>query len=114
MIIILPAIWASFTCHLLWFVTSAKRNVPITLGDAKTLWKFTRKILNAPATNGALSRVKVGKYLALNASADTNTHKGGRYYLAVLETSIETIEAKRPFQLHPTNQLYFNERFACI
>ena len=43
LIIILPVIWASFTCYLLWFVTSAKRSVPITLEDAKTLWKIHKK-----------------------------------------------------------------------
>ena len=75
------------------------------LTTQKRYGKFTRKILNAPATNGALSRVKVGKYLALNASADTNTRKGSRYYPAVLEPVIETMEVKRPFQLHPINQL---------
>ena len=42
-IIILPVIWASFACYFLWFATSAKRNVPITLDDAKTLWKIHRK-----------------------------------------------------------------------
>jgi hypothetical protein len=84
------------------------------LTTQKRYGKFTRKLLDAPAINGALYRVKVGKYLVLNASADTNTRKGGRYCPAVPETSIATIEVKRPFQLQPTNQLYFNERFACI
>ena len=80
----------------------------------KLYGKFTRKALNAPVTNGALYRVKAGKYLALNASADTNTRKGDRYYPAVLETVGEAMEVKLPFQLHPINQLYLNERFACI
>ena len=71
----------------------------------KRYGKFTGKLLNAPVTNGALYRVKAGKYLALNASADTNTRKGGRYYPAVLETVVEAMEVKLPFQLHPTNQL---------
>jgi len=42
-IIILPVIWASFACCLLWYVTSAKRHVPITFNDAKTLWKIHKK-----------------------------------------------------------------------
>ena len=34
---------ASFSCYLVWYVTSAKRNAPITLDDAKTLWKIHKK-----------------------------------------------------------------------
>jgi hypothetical protein len=75
------------------------------LTTQKLYGKFTRKALNAPVTNGASYRAKAGKYLALNASADTNTRKGGRYYPAVLEPVVETMEVKRPFQLHPINQL---------
>ena len=71
----------------------------------KLCGKFTRKALDALVTNGALYRAKAGKYQALNVSADTNTRKGGRYYPAVLEPVIETMEVKRPFQLHPINQL---------
>jgi hypothetical protein len=84
------------------------------LTTQKHYGKFTRKPQDAPVTNGALYHVKAGKYLVLNASADTNTPKGGRYCPAVLETSIETIDVKRPFQLHPTNQFYLNERCAGI
>jgi hypothetical protein len=80
----------------------------------KLYGKFTRKALNAPATNGALYRAKAGKYLALNASADTNTRKGGRYCLAVLEPVVETTEVKLPFQLHLSDQVYFNEGSAHI
>jgi len=73
----------------------------------KRYGKFTRKALDALVTNGALYRAKAGKYLALNASADTNTRKGDHYYLAVLEPVVETIEVKLPFQLHPTELALF-------
>lgn len=46
LIIILSAIWASFTCYLIWYVTVAKHNVPITRDDAKTLWKIHKKTSN--------------------------------------------------------------------
>ena len=42
-LIILAAIWVSFTGYAIWYVTSAKRNVPITFDDAKTLWKIHKK-----------------------------------------------------------------------
>jgi hypothetical protein len=70
----------------------------------KRYGKFTRKALDALVTNGALYRAKAGKYQALNANADTNTRKSDRYYPAVQETAVETIEVKLHFQLHPTNQ----------
>ena len=44
--IILPAIWASFACCLLWFVTSAKRSVSITFDDTKALWRIHKKATN--------------------------------------------------------------------
>jgi hypothetical protein len=81
----------------------------------KRYGKFIKKILNASVINGALYRAKAGKYLALNANVAINTRKGDRYYLAVLEPVIETIEIKLPFQLHPTeSKLYFNENSAHI
>ena len=80
----------------------------------KLYGKFIRKILNAPATNGVLYRVKAGKYLALNANVDINTRKGGHYYPAVLELVIETIEVKLLFQLHPTESALFSMRVMLI
>jgi hypothetical protein len=44
--IILPTIWASFAGYLIWYVTSANRNVTITLEDAKTLWKIHKNSAN--------------------------------------------------------------------
>ena len=41
--IILAAIWVSFTGYAVWYLTSAKRNVPITFDEAKTLWKIHKK-----------------------------------------------------------------------
>jgi hypothetical protein len=46
LIIILPAIWISFTSYLVWYLTSAKRNVAITFEDAKALWQIHRKTAN--------------------------------------------------------------------
>jgi len=47
-LILLAAIWASFTGYAVWYVTSAKRNVPITFDDAKTLWKIHKKNTKCP------------------------------------------------------------------
>ncbi len=47
-ILIIPAFWASFAACLVWFISSAKRNVPITINDAKTLWKIHKKSANCP------------------------------------------------------------------
>ncbi|MBT0158433.1 hypothetical protein G4O51_00430 [Candidatus Bathyarchaeota archaeon A05DMB-2] len=44
--IILPTVWASFAGYLIWYVTSAKRNVTITLEDANTLWKIHKNSSN--------------------------------------------------------------------
>ncbi|HLE74569.1 MAG TPA: hypothetical protein VI864_00795 [Candidatus Bathyarchaeia archaeon] len=44
--IILATAWASFTGYLLWYVTSAKRNVPITVSDAEILWRLHKKSTN--------------------------------------------------------------------
>jgi len=41
--IILATAWAAFTGYLLWYVTSAKCNVPITVNDAEILWKLHKK-----------------------------------------------------------------------
>jgi hypothetical protein len=43
LIIILPAIWVLFASYLVWYVTSAKRNVAITFNDAKALWHIHKK-----------------------------------------------------------------------
>jgi hypothetical protein len=43
LIIIIPAIWALFASYLVWYATSAKRNVPITFDDAKALWHIHKK-----------------------------------------------------------------------
>src|SRR3990170_2654206 len=41
--IVLPTLWVSFTCYLVWYATSAKRTEPITIDDAKMLWKIHKK-----------------------------------------------------------------------
>jgi hypothetical protein len=43
----------------------------------KRYGKFTRKMPDAPATNGTPFQVKAAKSLASNASADTSTIKNG-------------------------------------
>jgi hypothetical protein len=44
--IILATAWTSFAGYLLWYVTSAKRNVSITVNDAEILWKLHKKSTN--------------------------------------------------------------------
>jgi hypothetical protein len=41
--IIVTAVWACFSAYLLWFITAVKRNEPITVDEAKTLWRIHKK-----------------------------------------------------------------------
>src|SRR4030067_3343160 len=41
--IVVTAVWACFSAYLLWYVTSVKRNEPITVDEAKTLWKIHKE-----------------------------------------------------------------------
>jgi len=42
-LIYLPAIWAIFMGYLLWYMISVKRSEPITIEEAKMLWKIHKK-----------------------------------------------------------------------
>lgn len=44
--ILLAATWVSFSGYIIWYVTSAKRTVPITSEDAKALWKIHKNSAN--------------------------------------------------------------------
>ena len=41
--IVLPAVWAVFTGYLLWYMIVVKRSAPITVDEAKVLWKIHKK-----------------------------------------------------------------------
>jgi hypothetical protein len=49
LIIILPATWVLFASYLVWYVTSAKRNVSITFNEAKALWHIHKKNARCPS-----------------------------------------------------------------
>ncbi|MEM3051499.1 MAG: hypothetical protein QXJ40_05380, partial [Candidatus Bathyarchaeia archaeon] len=61
MIIALSAIWVSFTCYLIWYVTAAKHNVTITRDEAKTLWKIHKKTTNCKSHKWRPISLKNGK-----------------------------------------------------
>lgn len=42
-IIVLPAVWTIFMGCLLWFMIGVKRSEPITVDEAKMLWKIHKK-----------------------------------------------------------------------
>jgi hypothetical protein len=42
-IIVATAAWAIFMAYLLWYMTSVKRSEPITVDEAKVLWKIHKK-----------------------------------------------------------------------
>jgi hypothetical protein len=42
-IVIVTAVWSVFAFYLLWYMTSVKRSEPITIDEAKMLWKIHKK-----------------------------------------------------------------------
>ena len=42
-IIFLPAIWTIFMGYLLWYMTAVKRSEPMTVDEAKMLWRIHKK-----------------------------------------------------------------------
>ena len=42
-IIFLPAVWTIFMGCLLWYMIAVKRSEPITVDEAKMLWKIHKK-----------------------------------------------------------------------
>ena len=71
----MPAIWVSFTSCIGWYLTCAKRGVPITFDDAKALWQIHKKPLTALVLNGIQYLTKAKKFPASDANADTRTLK---------------------------------------
>lgn len=59
--IILPTVWVLFTGYLLWYATSAKSNVSITVNDAKILWKIHKKNTNCAGHKWRLITRRGGK-----------------------------------------------------
>jgi hypothetical protein len=43
---ITPALWASFTMYIVWYVTRAKHYSPITPTEARQLWTIHRQTVN--------------------------------------------------------------------
>jgi hypothetical protein len=41
--VIATAVWTVFTVYLLWYLTSVKRSEPITIDEAKMLWKIHKQ-----------------------------------------------------------------------
>ena len=59
--IVLPALWVSFICYMVWYATSAKRTEPITIDDAKMLWKIHKKGSSCTGHKWQLLRRRNGK-----------------------------------------------------
>lgn len=41
--ILMPTIWACFIIYTAWYLTSAKRYAPVTLAEARLLWKIHKQ-----------------------------------------------------------------------
>ena len=44
------AVWTAFVAYTTWYLTSAKYNVPLTVNEARILWKIHRKNTKCDAT----------------------------------------------------------------
>ena len=44
--LLIPAIWVCLAAYVIWFVGAAKRHVPLTLEEAKMLWKIHKQDTN--------------------------------------------------------------------
>jgi hypothetical protein len=42
-IVIVTAVWSAFTIYLLWYLVAVKRREPISMDEAKMLWKIHKK-----------------------------------------------------------------------
>ncbi|MDH5753667.1 MAG: hypothetical protein OEY95_00435 [Candidatus Bathyarchaeota archaeon] len=47
--ILLPAVWACFTVYTTWYFASAKHYAPLTLKEAKILWKIHKQDVQCEA-----------------------------------------------------------------
>jgi hypothetical protein len=59
--IFLPAIWTIFTGYLLWYMVAVKRSAPITVDEAKMLWKIHKKTAHCTGQNWKPIARKGGK-----------------------------------------------------
>ena len=41
--VIVTAVWSVFSIYLLWYLTAVHRSEPITIDEAKMLWKIHKK-----------------------------------------------------------------------
>jgi len=41
--ILLPAVWTCFAAYTTWYLTSAKQYAPLTLEEARLLWKIHKQ-----------------------------------------------------------------------
>jgi hypothetical protein len=60
-IIFLPAVWAIFTGCLLWYLIAVKRSEPITVDEAKVLWKIHKKTSHCGGHNWQPIKRRGGK-----------------------------------------------------
>jgi hypothetical protein len=44
--LLVPVLWVSLASYVIWFVGAAKRHVPLTLEEAKMLWKIHKQDTN--------------------------------------------------------------------
>ena len=47
--ILTPATWMCFTIYAIWYFTSAKHHHPMTLNEAKILWKIHKQTVQCKA-----------------------------------------------------------------
>lgn len=55
--------WTFFTGYLVWYITSAKCDAPLTVNDAKVLWKMHKQSTNCAGHKWRRIRCKSGKVL---------------------------------------------------
>jgi hypothetical protein len=60
---IVLTVWAFFTGYLVWYVTSAKHDAPITVNDARVLWKMHKQNTNCAGHKCRRITCKSGKVL---------------------------------------------------
>ncbi len=60
--------WAFFAGYLIWYITSAKRDAPITVNDAKVLWKLHKQSTNCTGHKWRCVTCKNGKVLGFECA----------------------------------------------
>jgi hypothetical protein len=59
--IVMAIVWLTFGGYTLWFATSAEHNVPLTVDEAKLLWKIHKKSANCASHKWHLITRRGGK-----------------------------------------------------